>query len=99
MQKAVPVSEGGMIAVLGVDIQEVNKLINLSKKRGVCEVANDNAKGQVIVSGNKKKLNLLKVLLKEKNKIYVFKSKRTFSLLFNETSCRSNERKNRKNKF
>ena len=32
MQKAVPVSEGGMIAVLGVDIQEVNKLINLSKK-------------------------------------------------------------------
>ena len=66
MQEAVPVGEGDMIAILGAEIQEIEKIINSSKKNGVCEIANDNAKGQVIVSGNKNEIEALKLLLKEK---------------------------------
>ena len=51
MQNAVPVGKGGMLAVLGLKIYEVDKIIN--NLNGVCEVANDNAEGQVIISGNK----------------------------------------------
>ena len=54
MQEAVPVGMGSMIAVLGMKTEEIEKLLKLrSKDNGVCEVANDNAEGQVIVSGNK----------------------------------------------
>ena len=66
MQEAVPIGEGDMIAILGMKIQEIEKLINSSKKNGVCEIANDNAKGQIIVSGNKIEIENLKLLLKEK---------------------------------
>ncbi len=52
MQEAVPAGEGGMLAVLGCDIEETNKYISEINNKGVCEVANDNAKGQIIVSGN-----------------------------------------------
>ena len=39
-----------MIAVLGLKINEVNEFINNSKnKNGVCEIANDNAEGQIIL--------------------------------------------------
>ena len=55
MQKAVPVGEGGMIAVLGTKISEINDLLKLhNQNNGVCEIANDNAEGQVILSGDKK---------------------------------------------
>tara|TARA_B100000963_G_scaffold101349_1_gene87652 strand:+ start:12832 stop:13764 length:933 start_codon:yes stop_codon:yes gene_type:complete len=66
MQNAVPVGEGDMIAVLGMEIKEIINLINQSKKNGVCEIANDNAKGQVIVSGDTNEIKSLKSLLKEK---------------------------------
>ncbi len=53
MQKAVPVGEGGMVAVLGLDIEAVSSLAaEISKSSGVCEVANDNAQGQVVLSGS-----------------------------------------------
>ena len=38
----------------------------LRNKKGICEIANDNAVGQVIVSGNKQKVELLQDFLKEK---------------------------------
>ena len=58
MQNAVPVGKGSMIAVLGSDINEITKMIDSRKeKQGVCEIANDNAVGQVIVSGDKKALS------------------------------------------
>ena len=57
MQDAVPVGEGMMIAVLGTKIETIKDLINLRKiNNGVCEIANDNADGQVIVSGDKKSI-------------------------------------------
>ena len=88
MQNAVPVNKGSMLAVLGLKIDEINELLkNLNFKEGVCEIANDNADGQVIVSGNKENVEQLKLNLKEnKIKVYTIKSERTISLFFDETS-------------
>ena len=67
MQDAVPVGEGSMIAVLGLDINKVKNFIQeRNDKKGVCEIANDNANGQVIISGNKSSVDSFQILLKEK---------------------------------
>ena len=67
MQEAVPVGKGSMIAVLGLKTEDFDGLLNsLDKKKGVCEIANDNAAGQIIISGNKDSVSSLQVLLKEK---------------------------------
>ena len=67
MQEAVPVGKGSMIAVLGTKIEEINSLIKLIDiKKGICEIANDNAEGQVIVSGDKEIVQILQLKLKEK---------------------------------
>ena len=67
MQAAVPLGEGKMIAILGSNISEINSLINsLEKRDSICEVANDNADGQVIVSGDKECIEKLQIILKEK---------------------------------
>ena len=68
MQNAVPVGEGSMLAVLGTSIDEINDLMKINVGTNeVCEIANDNAIGQVIVSGNKKSVSLFQKKLKEKN--------------------------------
>ena len=100
MQEAVPVGNGSMIAVLGTKINEINDLIKKVKTEGVCEIANDNAEGQTIISGDNKSINLLQAFLKENKKKFISsKRKCTFSLLFNETCCYQNERENRFSKF
>tara|TARA_Y100000768_G_scaffold388121_2_gene382308 strand:+ start:8865 stop:9806 length:942 start_codon:yes stop_codon:yes gene_type:complete len=67
MQDAVPVGKGLMVAVLGLNIEEVKDFINKQKsQKGVCEIANDNALGQVILSGDYEKIKSLQVYLKEK---------------------------------
>ena len=67
MQSAVPVGAGSMLAVLGLETKEVKKFIEEQKeKNGVCEVANDNATGQVIISGDKKCVNYIQDKFKEK---------------------------------
>ena len=71
MQEAVPVGEGSMIAVLGSKIDELNNMIKEVKIKGVCEIANDNAEGQTIVSGNVDSINLLQNILKENKKKFV----------------------------
>lgn len=54
MQAAVPAGEGAMAALLGLDIQGAEKAIaDTDVKLGVCEIANDNAPGQVVISGAK----------------------------------------------
>ena len=68
MQDAVPIGQGKMIAVLGKKIDEIKSLINLKNNNEVCEIANDNADGQVIVSGSKHGINTLENNLKN-NKI------------------------------
>ena len=67
MQDAVPVGEGSMIAVLGVKSEQIEELLKLKKEeKGICEIANDNANGQIIVSGNTESIKSFKTLLKEK---------------------------------
>ena len=67
MQESVPVGEGSMLAVIGVNIKDLNEMIkNLKDIKGTCEIANDNAFGQVILSGDKKSIEALQFHLKEK---------------------------------
>ena len=67
MQESVPVGEGSMLAVLGVNIKDLKELIkNVKDIKGTCEIANDNALGQVILSGDKKSIEVLQLHLKEK---------------------------------
>ena len=68
MQEAVPVGQGGMLAVLGSSAEDVNNYISLLKSKGVCEIANDNSEGQIIVSGNIETIEELKNILKENKK-------------------------------
>jgi len=53
MQAAVPVGEGAMAAILGLDLAAVEAVAAEASAAGVCDVANDNAPGQVVVSGEK----------------------------------------------
>ena len=68
MQSAVPKGQGGMLAVLGSEIEKINEIINLNEDKFKCYVANDNSIGQVVVSGNINDLNKFSEELK-KNKI------------------------------
>jgi [acyl-carrier-protein] S-malonyltransferase len=53
MQEAVPVGEGAMAAILGLDLEAVHKVAADSAEDEVCTVANDNDPSQVVVSGNR----------------------------------------------
>lgn len=54
MQAAVPVGQGAMAALIGAHLDTVEKALAEMKFQGVCEIANDNAPGQVVISGTKK---------------------------------------------
>ncbi len=51
MQKAVPVGVGAMAALLGAELDQAKAAAAEGAKVGVCQVANDNAPGQVVISG------------------------------------------------
>ena len=68
MQEAVPIGQGAMVVVLGMTIDEVEKEISLLPKQEVCEIANDNSNGQVVVSGTKTIIETLNNYLKKKRK-------------------------------
>ncbi len=53
MQSAVPVGAGAMAALLGLDFDEVAEVAREAAEGEVCDPANDNAPGQVVVSGNR----------------------------------------------
>ena len=71
MQEAVPVGEGSMIAILGMSIEQINEVIKKIKIKKACEIANDNAFGQTIISGDKESINLLQERLKENKKKFI----------------------------
>ncbi len=52
MQSAVPVGEGAMAALLGADIEKASALAEAAAEGEVCEIANDNDPGQVVLSGH-----------------------------------------------
>ena len=67
MQNAVPIGEGGMVAILGVSVDEINELLRKNKDKFVCYIANDNSIGQIVVSGKLDSLNIFCNELKNKN--------------------------------
>ena len=52
MQKAVPIGKGAMAALIGTNIEMAVKVIDKVKHYGVCDIANDNSQGQVVISGD-----------------------------------------------
>ena len=58
MQEAVPINIGAMAAVLGAEINLINEVINNNNSiKGIAEISNDNCPGQIVISGNKDKIN------------------------------------------
>ena len=53
MQEAVPVGEGAMAAILGLDLAAVEEIAAEAAQGEVCEAANDNDPAQVVISGHK----------------------------------------------
>ncbi len=53
MQRAVPVGEGAMAALLGLDLPAAQEIVAAAAGAEICATANDNAPGQVVVSGHK----------------------------------------------
>ena len=51
MQRAVPVGEGGMAALLGADLEQAQEIAEMAAEDEICAPANDNAPGQVVLSG------------------------------------------------
>jgi len=65
MQNAVPVGEGGMAAVLNIDIDSLEKFI-LEKNFQTVEISNDNCPGQSVISGAKQEI--VEIVKKKKKK-------------------------------
>jgi len=65
MQSAVPLGEGGMLAILGQTINEIeNIILSNDDFKLSCQIANDNSPGQVVVSGKLKIIKNLQETLK-----------------------------------
>ena len=65
MQQAVPVGVGAMAAVLGLDFKTVTAVAEVASQGEVCQAANDNDPGQVVVSGHQGAVERALVLAKE----------------------------------
>ena len=67
MQSSVPKGVGGMVAVLGSEIQIIENIINENKNKYECYIANDNSLGQIVLSGKIVDLEKIMVTLKAAN--------------------------------
>ena len=67
MQSAVPKGEGGMLAILGSDIEIIEKILNENKDHYECFIANDNSKGQLVASGRMEDITKFSTNLTSKN--------------------------------
>jgi [acyl-carrier-protein] S-malonyltransferase len=65
MQAAVPVGVGAMCALLGADVERAQKLADAAAEGQVCQIANDNDPGQVVLSGHKEAIERAIGLVKE----------------------------------
>ncbi len=66
MQQAVPVGQGTMAALLGLDFEAAQGVARDAAEGQVCDIANDNAPGQVVVSGNVEAVERAVELAKER---------------------------------
>ena len=53
MQSAVPVGQGAMAAIIGLEHGDVDAICAAARDAGVCQIANDNGGGQLVISGSK----------------------------------------------
>ena len=67
MQSSVPKGAGGMVAVLGSEIEVIENFINQNKTKYKCYIANDNSVGQIVLSGNIEDLEKMMIDLKSAN--------------------------------
>ena len=67
MQNAVPNGEGGMIAILGSNIELIENILNDKSEDIKVQIANDNTEGQIVCSGKNTDLEKLMIVLKSKN--------------------------------
>jgi len=58
MQEAVPVGEGAMAAVIGMDAQKIEEICKGLKNEGPVEIANYNSPQQIVISGSKKSVEV-----------------------------------------
>ncbi len=68
MQAAVPVGVGAMAAILGAELDDVRAIASEASQGEICACANDNAPGQVVISGHKAAVERAIALAKEKGK-------------------------------
>ena len=66
MQNSMPKGEGGMLAVLGSKIEEVEKILKDNQNNFKAQVANDNSDGQLVISGKTRDLQIFSEFLKDK---------------------------------
>ena len=66
MQEAVPVGQGAMAAILGLDFAAVDQIARDAAEGEVCQAANDNDPGQVVISGHKGAVERAAALAKER---------------------------------
>ena len=52
MQEAVPIGKGAMAALIGTNLETAKEVTDKVKSYGVCDIANDNSEGQVVISGD-----------------------------------------------
>jgi len=67
MQSSVPKGVGGMVAVLGSEIEIIENFINENRAKYECFIANDNSTGQIVLSGNLTDLEKMMIDLKSAN--------------------------------
>ena len=67
MQNSVPKGVGGMVAVLGSEIEIIENFISENKTKYECYIANDNSAGQIVLSGNLEDLEKIMIDLKLAN--------------------------------
>jgi [acyl-carrier-protein] S-malonyltransferase len=67
MQNSVPKGVGGMVAVLGSEIEIIKKIIDENKDKYECFIANDNSVGQIVLSGKIEDLDKIMIDLKFSN--------------------------------
>ncbi|OYD85388.1 ACP S-malonyltransferase [Azospirillum brasilense] len=66
MQKAVPVGQGAMAALLGAELEQAQAIAADAAQNEVCTVANDNSSGQVVISGHAEAIDRAIVIAAER---------------------------------
>ena len=67
MQNAVPKGKGGMVAILGSNINVIEEIIANNKEEFKVQIANDNSEGQIVISGQNEDLEKMIKILEDKS--------------------------------